>query len=423
LTGALLLLSLLALVPYPAAGASQPLVIQVDHVDAANQQPFPPFLRFFEYADFFSRSVRVHQGDTIDFQAQPFSFHVVALAANRDAALRAYPAVLPDVDRDGADVAVGSGLPKIIEGPSNNPIVGGSTHGGGTIFADHGQGPPVCGVAARGQAPCLFAGGDDVEVIGPTPGFGPAGPATIDQYVKINAPVGTYTYFDTVHPGMQGTLQVVPASQPASTQTEIDTASVLQFQDDQAQALAVEKVLNQLPEGVGPPGYRQFSVLVGASAAQNHVEIDEMFPKKALNLVPGDAVNFVWADAQGNHTVAFPAESPYVPEPFGYDCGPNSPGYMPVPPSVNLPVPPGCLEPGASAGEIIGNPGNAGSGTQLTRPDVVVDAGMRVGAAFNLHPSSQFWRATTGASTQAGPYSFSCTVHDWMQGTLVVGNA
>ncbi len=48
-----------------AAPSPQTFVIGVDHADAANQQPFPPFNRLFEYTDFFARDLRDHQGDRL----------------------------------------------------------------------------------------------------------------------------------------------------------------------------------------------------------------------------------------------------------------------------------------------------------------------------------------------------------------------
>ncbi len=422
IAGAILAILLIGLPSTPRAVATggTTLVIKVDAVDPANQQPFPPFNRLFQYTDFFSREVTVHPGNTINFQAQAFSFHIVALAADEDAARLAYPLVQPDADGNGADISAGTGLPKIVFGNGNFPVTGGTLHGGGVISRDHGKGPPVCGVAVLGQQPCSFGGGDDVEVIGPTVGFGQTGPVQVDQFVRIDAAPGTYRYFDMLHPGMSGTLRVVPPGQPASTQAEIDAASAAQFEADRSQALAVERVLNQAPNAVGPPGHRQHVVLVGASAASNHVEIDEFFPNRPLQVTRGDTVSFVWADPQALHTVALPTGDPRIPEAFGYDCGPVPPFYLPVPDDFNTVPPPGCIEPEAAETQFIGDPGTSPTGTALTSPDQVVNAGMRVGRAFPLRPSSQLWVARTGPATAPGTYRFFCSVHEWMAGTIAV---
>lgn len=406
-----------AAIPAIPSAAAQPLIIQVDHVDAADQQPFPPHNRLFEYTDFFSRSVQVHQGDTIDFQTQPFSFHVVALAKSESAALHAYPVL----EADRGSVAAGSGLPNLVFGPSNFSINGGSTAGGGTV-SNNGKGPPLCGVASLNESPCVFSGGNDVEVIGPTPGFDLSGaPAAIDQNVVINAPPGTYTYFDTLHPEMNGTLTVVPPGEPTTSQAQIDAQSAIQVSQDQAEGLAVENALNQTPEGFGPPWHRTFVEFVGAGVPDGHLQIDEMLPNVPLNVRHGDNVNFVWDDPQAIHSVAFPANDPRLPEPFGYDCGANPPGYESIPGTLNVLPPPGCLEPGATQPEYIGDPGNAPSGTEFTSPSTVVDAGVRAGAGFQVQPSSQEWSVAVGPGTAPGTYTFQCTVHDWMTGTITVG--
>jgi plastocyanin len=407
-----------------ARAAAAPLVIGVDHADAANQQPFPPFDRVFEYSDFFSRQVTVHQGDTIDFRTAPFSFHVVALATSESVARSVYPFIYTDADGDGADTATGSGQPKIIYGPSNYPITGGSTHGGGVISTNNPKGPPVCGVAALGQSPCHFRGGDDIEVIGPTPGFTATGaPQSVDQNVVIDAPPGTYSFYDTLHPGMSGQLIVAPANQPASTQAQIDAAAQAQFQQDQAQALQVESGLNAVQEGFGPAGHRQFVVFVGAGAADQHVQIDEMMPNKPLGIGPGDTVNYIWADPHAGHTLAITPQESLLPGAVGYDCGPNTPGYVGIDSGFDVPPPPppaGCAEPGSTQPELIGDPGNAPPFSRLTNPNQILDAGHLFGLAYGLQPSAQTWAVTAGSNTQAGTYSFVCSIHDWMTGQLKV---
>src|SRR5712692_8200558 len=204
-TGAALLVSVQLSVP--AAAATAPLVIGVDHGAFANQQPLPPFHRLFEYTDFFSRQVTIHTGDTIDFRSAPGSFHIVALARTELWARSIYPVALADNDGGGpTDIATGSGTNKLAFGPSNFPITGGSHHGGGTIDFTRGFGPPACGVALLGEAACTFSGGQDVEVLGPelgidyanpSPGFNPG---FADQLVNINSQPGRYHYFCHIPP-------------------------------------------------------------------------------------------------------------------------------------------------------------------------------------------------------------------------------
>lgn len=103
--------------------------------------------------------------------------------------------------------------------------------------------------------------------------------------------------------------------------------------------------------------------------------------------------------------------------PFGFDCGGTS--YSPAP----LPT---CTEPGEEFGpfptESIGDPGNARPGTVLTGPTAVVDSGVLAGTGYDLVASVQRWSvATRPSTTTPGAYTFHCTIHDWMSGTLNVG--
>lgn len=397
-----------------AAPAPQTFVIGVDHADAANQQPFPPFNRLFEYTDFFTRDLRVHKGDSIDFQAAPGSFHIVALAKSEKVARSVYPVAFTDADGPASiDTAVGTGEPKIVLGPSNNSITGGSTHGGGTI-ANNPNGPPVCGVAVLGEAACTFKGGDDIEVIGPTPAFGLTGPAQVDQSVVINAQPGQYAFFCYIHPGMRGTLNVVDGDDPTSNQADLNQRAQDQFLADRLAALEVERRLNHVEVNDEERGERTFVVHVGAAAADDHVAIDEMLPNRPLSLAPGDRVRYVWRDPHNVHTVSFPAENPGLPGPFGFDCGTTfsggSGGGPPVP----------CLELGDTHPEFIADPGNSPPGSVLTSPSTLVDSGVLIATGYHVQPSAQSWSVATRDSTAAGTYAFQCLVHDWMHGTLNV---
>ena len=400
----------------PAAGP-QTLTIGVDWLDPANQQPNAG--RVFEYTDFFTRDVRIHSGDTLDFHTAPGAFHIVSLAKSEQVARSVYPVALADADHDGADIATGSGTDKVIFGPSNFPITGGSTHGGGTIAFNNGFGPPVCGVAAFGERPCTFRGGDDIEVIGPTPGFDATGnPAFVDQLVNVTAAPGEYVFFCFIHPGMRGKLNIVDADDSTTTQTQVDRRARDQFKDDREAGLDLERDANKVTFTGDAPGTRTYNVHVGVGSPRAHVAIDEMLPSQPLNLTPGDRIKYLWSDSHNIHTVTFPAGSAGLPEPFGFDCGPNAPFYIGIPPVPGAPPPAVCIEPGDTQPEAIGDPGNAAPGTRLTTPNQLVDAGVRVGTAYAVSPSTQTWWVATDNHTAAASFQFQCTIHDWMHGTL-----
>jgi plastocyanin len=357
------------------------VVIGVDHLDPANQTGAG---RFFEYTDFFGRSVKVHQNDTLDFKfAYQFAFHILAVAKSEQFARQQQPVGRPDRS-DPPSIATGK--PKILL----NPIVNGPGSG--------------CGWAA----PCTYAGGNDLKISG--------NPQGSDWRVTITAKPGSYTYFCYIHPGMRGTVQVVDSEESATSKAQLAASSEQQFQQDKAQAEAAERAANVLRFSGDEPGDRTYFVKVGVSAANNHVAIDEMFPHQPLNLVAGDRVSYSWPDAHNVHSVTFPPNSVL---PFGEDC---PAGFVPPPgppePPPSGPPPALCATPEESQ-EIAADPGNARSGTELTTLDTIVDAGVRLGKDFGL-PTTTRWEIRTGDGTTAGSYAFNCNIHDFMRGTLNV---
>jgi plastocyanin len=396
--------------------APEPLIVRIGHADQANQQPFPPFNRLFEYADFFGREIAVHRGDTVNFQTQPFSFHIVALAADEAAARKAYPII--ELNTDGPP-APGTGLPTISFGDGAFPVTGGSVTGGGAVDKARGKGPPVVGAVQFGQQPGVFTGGDAVEVIGPVVGWDlEQRPATIDQLIVIDAEPGRYAFFDMLHPGMRGTLTVLPDDQPASTQAEVDAAAAVQFAESKAAAEAVETFLDGTPLVRGVPGDRDLTVFVGASAAEGRVLINRIMPSRLPELEPGDRVHFVWANHHGVHTIGFAPAPDMLVSPFGFDCGNGD--YQSVPNVFNVPPPAPCLRPGETEPKFLCDPGNAPSGSALGGPADVLDSGLLVGREYGVSPTATSWSVTVTAETTKGPHPFFDLVHPWMAGVLMV---
>jgi plastocyanin len=390
LSAALTLATQAPAVASAATTAPSKLFIGVDHVDVDHPNPDAAHA-VFEYTDFFSREVTVHKGDTLVFDTRPGAFHIVALSLNEQQARAAYPLALLDTDDS---VATGSQHDKIQLGPSNGPIQGGSLHGGGTIGGPNDA--PKCGLS--GEPVCHFAGGDDVESEGGVAGFGATGPTTVHWSVEIDANAGQrYNYFCYIHPGMLGHFTVVPDSVPTTTQAQVNAASALQFASDRSSALATEAAANVVHFTGGAPGTRTYNVNVGMSAADRHVAIDEMLPQH-LNIAQGDKVNYQWADPHNVHTVGFPADETKLPPPF---------------------FPDGTA--GEEANELVGDPGNARPGTLLSHVSTVVDAGFFVGTGYGVQPTVQRWSVATNDNTDVATFTYMCTVHDFMLGSLTVG--
>ncbi len=353
----------LALQVPASAQSGPPLVIGVDHLDPANQQPAQG--RVFSYTDFFSRNVTVHTGDKLDFHGAA-TFHVIALASNAADARISFPLFLSDTDDPAAP---GSGTSKLMFGPA-----------GLAAFA-----PPACGLSL--STACSFTGTN--IPITPLPGGA-------DWFVQVNAAPGTYNYFCYIHPGMQGTLNVVGPDRPTTTQGQIEAKSFGQFTSDRAQALDVEAAANVVSFTGGEPGTRTYQVHVGINAADSHVAILEMLPN-LLSLAPGDSVQYLWSDPHEAHSVTFPASA---------DVADFAPEIEPGPPFEF---------------EFVADPGNAVSGTPLSSPATLVDSGVLIGTAYGV-PSSQSWSAATANGTASGAYTYHCVIHDFMVGTLQVGS-
>ena len=407
---------------HPAAGP-QTFVIGVDHFDPANQQldangnpTTPPGVqaKVFEYTDFFGRSVKIHQGDTLDFRFA-IPDHLISVAQNEAAArqngplftppfpgapsLPLFPLFKPDETTAVEGNAIGSGGPKIELGLA--------------AFATFAF-PPRCGLAPA--APCQFDGNGSSDA-----GWIPPGaPATPDWSVTINAPAGTsFTYFCHFHPGMRGTVTVVPNHVRLQTQAQIDKESAKQFRSARAQAMKLYNEANQVQAEQKNDGPTIYTVHVGVTSKDRHIAIHDMLPA-SLNLAPGDIVKYKW-ESNVIHTVGFTNVGPALHGPFGADCETS---YVDLP---NNPPGPACEEQEGSAfdalgfGEVIGDPGTTAPGSPLTTAGGA-DSGLLGGADY-----AQYY-GPLGASTwsitasDSGAFKYKCTVHDWMNGTLTVSS-
>ena len=368
-------------------------VIGVDHFDPANQQIGPNGQpldggKIFEYTDFFTRSVQVHQGDIIDFRVA-LPDHLIQVTPGAEASSRQlFPLFIPDEEN-----AIASGGPKVILGPA--------------VLSELGGGVQTCGGSAA--QPCDPATGFALTSF-------PNGP-TSDWFVAINAsPGASFSYFCHLHPGMRGTVTVVASGTTVQSQSDLNTAAGSQFAADKAEAEAAYASA-QVPSFTGgAPGSRTYTVHAGLTTEDRHVAIHDMLPDK-LNLVSGDVVRY---DIQFNviHTVSF-AAGPGIRSPFGVD---TCEGYVPL----NAPPPPfpACTEfengPTGNPGpEIIADPGSRVSGTGLNMQQGA-NSGVLLGADYGPFYGNFGASSWSVAAAQPGKYAYQCTIHDWMTGTLQV---
>jgi plastocyanin len=415
-------LGLAAAVPATAASASggATLKIGVGHTDPANQQfddrTGNPITggRVWSYTDFFTRDVTITSGTTLDFQTPPDEFHVVALASSGPGLRAAIPIFLPDTEDT---VATGSGVAKVLLGP-----------GAMTLFA-----PPTCGVKLAGQANCTFdgitpviaggiGGGHIKKLLQSLPPLNkkvtPANfNGTVNWNVTVNAAPGNYNYLCLIHPDMNGTLHVVAAGAPTTTQGTINAQSLTQFAADKAEGQA-RYTADNTPTVESTDGvHKTWAAHAGDNTASGHVAFFEMMPRN-LSLAVGDSVHWHWGTEAELHTVSFPANSSTLPPPFIPDCG-----FDPVtddiflPPDATHPMPYcGDFPPSQDNFELAGDPGNARPGNLSSTTDLV-DSGVLVGAHYDLTPSVQDWSANASAP---GTFAYQCTIHDWMQATVTI---
>jgi plastocyanin len=374
--------------------------IGVDHADPANQQldnngnpTTPPGVqaKVFEYTDFFTRSLKVHQGDTVDFRFA-IPDHLITVAPDEAAARQQLPLFAPDERTAAEGNALGSGGPKVVLGPA--------------VFLGFG-GSPSCGQSAASQ--CLFNGSAPSD-----PGFASSSP---DWFVQINAAPGIYTYFCHLHPGMRGTLKVVPNHVATQTQNQIDRQSAVQFHRAQREAMTLYDEANQVDAQQENSGPTVYNVHVGVTSRDQHVAIHDMLPSK-LRLNPGDVVHYHW---QTNviHTVGFPAG---LVSPFGVDCETS---YAPLASPTAQPIcPSGAPETDEASltgipVELIADPGNQASGSPLTAAS---DSGLLVGASYAQYYGGMGASTWSVKASAPGAYQYQCTIHDWMRGTITVGS-
>jgi plastocyanin len=157
------------------------------------------------------------------------------------------------------------------------------------------QAPALCGAVAT---PCAFNGTSIVSSGAP---MGPTGPF----YVKVTAPVGTYSFLCRIHPGMIGSLTVVSAGAHATTDTERSARVRAQIRADRQEGFAAEAAASRAGVFRNADGTRTWVLTAGTGTA--HTAVLEMLPRN-VNIRKGDRV--AWRSPQINepHTVTFPED-------------------------------------------------------------------------------------------------------------------
>jgi plastocyanin len=359
-----------------AAAAAPPIVIGVDNA--------PPAGKNWQYTHYFPETnVNVPQGSVVLFQwatGQLNGLHSVTFVPNgqTEAQVRqAYPTITQDTDN-------GENHP-VIPPQTNNPT--------DATCSSSPQAPP-----------CPFDGTSVVSsgIIPTSVG------AAFAVQVAANTSPGTYHYICLVHPGMSGTINVVPAGQPASSQGELATEAAAELNQLNAGAAAAEANASIPKSTPNLDGTRTWTEHVGVTA--DDVELMEFLPTD-LAIKKGDWVNFdASATTQEVHTVSTAAAGnaglvPFLPNECEVASGPDTPANN----NVNGPPQTGCADP--SGFEQPFNFAVQGEPTNLA------NLGTAASAFISGRADTQALGAPTSHSyrlTNNGTYAFFCFFHQNM---------
>jgi plastocyanin len=273
---------------------------------------------------FYAPELNVHQGDTLAFANQ--GFHTATLL----------PTSVTDVDQWIQDNQSGLENPfSVLEVDPDDTAIdkGASTQKPSTKFnnAVAFPSPPDCG--GEGQPPCNYAGDTLLN----------SGVFTFTTWsATINSAPGTSAYvLCLIHPGMRLKVNVVPDTETASTQAEIDSYFETQSEADADAALKKHKQLSK--KHVKKNGVWQ----AWAGFDGEGYALIAMYPRR-LEINKGQRVEWHFSLIHEIHTVTFPKDkavkifrNDFIPgcDPDGDDGpGPDTPPDIEEPPFCNDPT-------------------------------------------------------------------------------------
>ena len=366
-----------------AAASAPSVVIGVDNT--------PPAGKNWEYTHYFPETgVSVPAGGVVLFQwsqGQQNGFHSVTFVPSGSTVAKERlirPFLTADADN-------GETLP-IVPGITNNPT------------------SETCGNDPAAP-PCVY---DGTSVV--SSGLNPTGGAAFAVQLAPNLAAGDYTYFCTFHPGMQGTIHVVPAGQPATDAATLQTEATNELNQLNAGAANAEAAASVPISTVNANGSRTWLVHVGITA--DDVDLLEYLPTN-VPIKKGDSVKFDGSGTtQEPHSVStiLAGAAGLFPFPPNNDCevanGPDTPAA-----NVNGPPETGCTDPNGYEQPVNlsqqGEPAVVSS--ILTATSAVVS-----GRADVLALGGQ--ASHTYQIPNNGTYQFFCFFHSNMAGTISTPN-
>jgi plastocyanin len=363
-----------------AAAVATPVTIGVDNS--------PPPGKNWGYTHYFPESnVNVPAGGTVLFawnQAAVNPLHSVTLVPTGQTvaqARAAYPTIAPDSDNAEND----------------------------TIFAPNSYFPtnPAC-LAGPGAAPCAF---DGTKVL--NSGIVGSGGVVFPVQIAATTAPGTYSYFCVIHPGMQGTLTVVPATQPATDAATVAAQAGAELNQLNAGAASAESAASVPTSTTNANGTKTWTVHVGMTA--NDVELLEYLPQR-VPISKGDSVKFDGSGTtQEPHSLTSSGAAAQGLFPIGPgQCEPASGPDTQAANATNGPPDTGCADPSTFEQPI--NFHNQGTNDVLTSGDTSVAAAVVSGRADVQAAGAE--ASHTYQFANNGTYAFFCAFHANMFGVV-----
>ena len=354
----------------------------------------------FEYTRFYPDHLRVHRGQTVQFES--LNFHTVAFRPGGQDGL------LPVVRRDeGADRFA--------------------------LSETAWQRSP-CGDPA--QAACVLDGPDD-EFSSGIPVW------DLTWRVQIDRPVGTtITYLCMFHPGMSASIEVVGDAEALPSQESIDSEVRTQVAVDTQEAIDHRAMLEADAPHREEDGRTLWTVLVGAATPSGHVSILGYMPNRLDGARPGDAVEFVSSGPAGHHSVTFPTvlvgDNEISPtnrltllaihpacdfdDPAGGAPGIGGP-YEPFTPlpclgSLEFVLSPYLSEPHPAPSDLVATPATYHDSGLMWSEEAPENARGRPAGSGEYFP-----HRFVAEFPASGVFEYACTIHgaDFMSGTVEVG--
>lgn len=376
------------------------------NVDGANPNANETFTAYFPNV------VKVHPGDTVVFHfAGVGEPHTVTMGTLVDAAVSAFDALGPNFQGQPppAALAADAKLPNLFpQGPGDavpsaaNPC-----------YLDTGV--PSASAPCPKRAQPDFTGRQAFYNSG---WLDASKGADFTVHLSSSIPPGTYRVICLLHrEGMTAKVVVVPRSTaiPSAAAQEATGRAQLTAIENQLQPAVVAGRQGKIPvPGVSAPGTNVVLAGSGSPAVMN-AGIDEFGPKD-IHVPVGGSVTWYFL---GDHTVTF--------------------GSSPANNDVRQVAPDGTVHLNAAAGAPAGGPGEPppppgqGNGPPSGNPSAPPTFNVVASSTWDgtgLHSSGLFVNSFGPPApiegykvtfTKAGTYTYICTIHDHMKGTVTVG--